>query len=67
MMESFKQGDLVKSEIENRVFRVCGFTKQSMIIPEGWIIDEDGFSVNPKFCKKYMGATSCFNTPTKEV
>ena len=58
----FKLGDLAKIEVENRVFRVCGFTGTgSMVIPEGWLIDEGGFSINPKFCTKYKCATSCLN------
>tara|TARA_R110000782_G_C14819221_1_gene413841 strand:+ start:1857 stop:2042 length:186 start_codon:yes stop_codon:yes gene_type:complete len=55
----FKLGDCVKIIDENRVFKVCGFTgKGSMVIPEGWLIDQDGFSINPKFCEKYEGAIS---------
>jgi len=56
---NFKIGDYAKVTEENRVFKVCGFTgKGSMVIPEGWLIDEDGFSVNPRFCEPYKGATS---------
>lgn len=55
----FKVGDYAKVIEENRVFKVCGFTgPESRVIPEGWLIDEDGFYVNPKFCKPYTGATS---------
>lgn len=58
----FKVGDLVKIKSENRVFKVYGFTDDgSRVIPPGWLIDEEGFSINPKFCKKYTGATSCLN------
>ena len=52
-MKMFKVGDLVKIEAENRVFKVYGFTDDgSRVIPPGWLIDQDGFSINPKFCKK---------------
>jgi len=55
----FKLGDYAKIIGENRVFKVCGFTgKGSIVIPEGWLVDQDGFSINPKFCVKYEGATS---------
>jgi hypothetical protein len=55
----FNIGDNVKIDTENRVFKVSGFTgKGSKVIPEGWLIDQDGFSVNPKFCKPYSGAKS---------
>ena len=64
MNKVFKWGDLAK--IGNRVFEVRGITKGSSTIPAGWLIDKTGASINPKFCKKYMGATSCFSTPTKD-
>lgn len=59
ILEKLKVGDFAKVSAENRVFKVCGFTGGgSMVIPEGWLIDADGFSVNPKFCEPYNGATS---------
>lgn len=62
MKDKIKLGDFAKVETENRVFKVCGFTgKGSMVIPEGWLIDQEGFSINPKFCTKYTGATSCLS------
>lgn len=62
MPEEFKLGDLAKIATENRVFKVCGFTdKRNMVIPDGWLIDQEGFSVNPKYCEKYTGATSCLS------
>mgnify|MGYP003656253435 CR=1 FL=1 len=64
MHEIFKWGDLVKSE--NRVFEVRGITQGSATIPAGWLIDKTGASINPSFCKKYIGATSCFNNSVKD-
>jgi len=53
----FKMGDYVKSE--NRVFRVFSITdKNSHLIPDGWLVDNDGRCVNPKFCESYNGALS---------
>ena len=61
-MATFNLGDFVKVTEENRVFKVCGFTgTESMAIPPDWLIDQNGFSVNPKFCEPYKGATSCLN------
>lgn len=58
----FKLHDRVKITGLNRVFRVCGFTdNSSMVIPEDWLIDEDGNAVNPRFCKLYEGATSALS------
>ena len=45
---------------ENRVFVVCGFTKGSRVIPDGWLIDENGSAINPRYCEPYKGATSVF-------
>lgn len=53
-----KEGDYAKVKGENRVFKIAGFTKGRKIIPDGWLIDEDGFCMNPKFCHKYEGALS---------
>jgi hypothetical protein len=56
---AFDIGDYAKIDTENRVFKVCGFTGNgSTVIPEGWLIDQNGFSVNPKYCKPYNGAKS---------
>ena len=64
----FKIGDYAKVEGEGRVFRVCGFTdSRSSVIPNGWIIDEDGFPVNPKFCNLYVGATSVLLKSSKKL
>ena len=58
MNDKYKLGDLVRNDC--RVFKVCGITEGSATIPKGWLIDEYGACVNPKFCKNYGGATSCF-------
>lgn len=59
-MSKFFIGDLVKVDGQNRVFKVCGVTDgRSESVPDGWLIDENGFAVNPNFCSKYKGATSC--------
>ena len=56
-MSDFKRGDLVKSE--GGVYKVCGFTRNRRLIPDGWlIVDEVGSALNPKFCELYQGATS---------
>jgi hypothetical protein len=60
MKEAYKLGDLVKTG--NKVFEVNGITQGSAIIPAGWLIDKSGSYINPMFCSKYKGATSCFNT-----
>jgi hypothetical protein len=52
-------GEYAKVINENRVFKVCGHTKGRKVIPDGWLIDKDECAVNPKFCEKYKGATSC--------
>ena len=61
-MYEFKIGEYEKSIDSNRVFKVCGFTDgRSMVIPPGWLLDYDGFAVNPAFFKKYEGAISVIN------
>ena len=59
MSDEIKLGDLVKVEDTNSVFQVAGFTKGRDFIPDGWLIDHSGFSVNPGMCELYKGATSC--------
>jgi hypothetical protein len=57
-MSNIEIGDYAKVEDENRVFKVCGFSKNHKYIPDGWLIEQDGSYVNPKFCSKYDGAIS---------
>lgn len=58
-MSAFKIGDIVKTKTpEQRAFKVYGFSKGSRTIPDGWLIDKDGFSVNPKHREQYKGALS---------
>jgi hypothetical protein len=52
-------GEYAKVINENRVFKVIGYTKDMKAIPGGWLVDEDECCVNPKYCEKYQGATSC--------
>jgi hypothetical protein len=59
MTEVINVGDYVKVFSENRVFVVAGFTKGRKFIPDGWYEEEDGTAVNPEYCEKYKGATSC--------
>ncbi len=57
--DEIQVGDYAKVTEENRVFKVCGFTDgSSKVIPAGWLIDEDGFQVNPRYCERYNGAKS---------
>ena len=56
-MIAFKMGDLVK--LEGGVYKVCGFTRNCLVIPDGWlIVDEVGSTLNPKHCELYAGAKS---------
>ena len=56
-MSDFKRGDIIKSG--NGIYKVCGFTHNFLVIPDGWlIVDEVGSTLNPKFCEHYTGATS---------
>jgi hypothetical protein len=64
MNEAYKLGDLVKTG--NKVFEINGITEGSAIIPAGWLIDKSGSFINPMFCSKYKGATSCFDNPEKD-
>ena len=51
-------GDIIKSDGENRIIKVCGFSEGHKFIPDGWIIGHDGGYVNPEHWRKYEGATS---------
>lgn len=55
-MSEFRRGDIVISE--NRAYKVCGFTKDRLLIPDGWPVTEAGTAINPKFCELYSGAKS---------
>jgi len=60
MDHKFKRGELVKCTQSNAVYKVCGFTKDHPIMPDGWVIvSEIGELANPKFLERYEGATSC--------
>lgn len=63
-MSDFKVGDLIKISTEggnDRVSRVIGFTKDSPIVPDGWIIIDGNSATNPNRCSLYAGDTSCLN------
>lgn len=54
-----KVGDYVKTDVGQRAFKVAGITEEdTRTIPKGWLIDEEGRFINPKFCMKYTGALS---------
>ena len=56
-MSDYKRGDLVKHE--RGVYKVCGFTKDRLLTPDGWlVVDETGMALNPNYCTPYDGATS---------
>ena len=58
-------GDVVKISTDggmDRVDKVVGFTTGSRIVPDGWLVLEDGSSVNPNRCSIYTGATSFLST-----
>ena len=57
IMAKFKKGDIAVTSLE-RVFKVTGLTKGLYKIPDGFLIDQNGGFVNPKYCRKYDGALS---------
>lgn len=59
--------DWAINELEGSAFRVTGFTKDRAHIPDGWLIDNIGRAVNPKFCKRYNGATSVLPSPPETM
>ena len=65
-MTDIREGMICKiTTAEQRLFKVKGFTQGSKTIPSGWLIDENGTAINPKYVEQYHGATSVFNFKRK--
>ena len=63
----YNANDWVINEIEGSAFRITGLTQGRANIPDGWLIDNIGRAINPKFCRRYNGATSVLPSPPESI
>lgn len=60
-------GDYVKNTVDNRVFKVVGFTRGREYIPDNWLIDRNGTVINPNNCEVYQGALSAIPEAINDI
>jgi hypothetical protein len=58
MSDKIEVGDFVKIDGISNVYQVKALTRGERNTPDGWYVVADCHFVNPRFCKKYKGATS---------